>query len=116
MALSSTTTSRRRTRRRTFPTTRPTYNYELLEYPAEETHGLSVFYKDAAGDVFHTYSSYARGVEMLANTYNFLDMAPKGRDEAGFRGSPWLGSGITTDTAPTLESSATHNVRDEETA
>jgi predicted dithiol-disulfide oxidoreductase (DUF899 family) len=60
------------------------YNYDLLEYPAEETHGISVFYKDAAGAVFHTYSSYARGVEMLANTYNFLDIAPKGRDEARF--------------------------------
>lgn len=58
------------------------YNYELLEYPAEETHGISVFYKDPAGDIFHTYSSYARGCEMLVNTYNFLDIAPKGRDEA----------------------------------
>ncbi|MBL8266520.1 DUF899 domain-containing protein [Steroidobacter sp.] len=57
------------------------YNYELLQYPAEETHGISVFYKDAAGEIFHTYSSYARGCEMLVNTYNFLDIAPKGRDE-----------------------------------
>lgn len=61
-----------------------TYNYEPLEYPAEETHGLSAFYKDAAGQVFHTYSSYARGVEMLVTTYNLLDMAPKGRDEGAF--------------------------------
>lgn len=61
-----------------------TYNYGPLEYPTEESHGISVFYKDAAGDVFHTYSSYARGVEQLANTYNFLDIAPKGRDEDAF--------------------------------
>lgn len=60
------------------------YNYAPMEYPVQETHGISVFCKDAAGNVFHTYSSYARGVEMLVNTYNFLDMAPKGRDEAGF--------------------------------
>lgn len=61
-----------------------TYNYGLLEYPTEESHGISVFYKDAAGAVFHTYSSYARGVEQLANTYNFLDIAPRGRDEDEF--------------------------------
>lgn len=60
------------------------YNYRPMEYPTEESHGISVFYKDAAGDVFHTYSSYARGVEQLANTYNFLDIAPRGRDEDAF--------------------------------
>ena len=61
-----------------------TYNYDVLGYPAEETHGISVFYKDASGSVFHTYSSYARGTEMLVNAYNFLDLAPKGRDEDAF--------------------------------
>lgn len=61
-----------------------TYNYEPLEWPAEETHGFSAFYKDANGDVFHTYSTYGRGVELLVNTYNVLDMAPKGRDEGAF--------------------------------
>jgi predicted dithiol-disulfide oxidoreductase (DUF899 family) len=61
------------------------YNYELMEFPSEEGPGLSVFSKDANGDVFHTYSSYARGLDILVGTYNFLDMAPKGRDETGLK-------------------------------
>jgi predicted dithiol-disulfide oxidoreductase (DUF899 family) len=89
------------------------YNYELLEYPAEETHGLSVFYKDAAGEVFHTYSSYARGVEMLANTYNFLDMAPKGRDEDGFEfPMAW----VRHHDRYGADAESSHNIHDEETA
>jgi predicted dithiol-disulfide oxidoreductase (DUF899 family) len=42
-----------------------------------------VFAKNAAGEVFHTYSSYARGLDILVGTYNFLDLVPKGRDEDG---------------------------------
>lgn len=57
------------------------YNYGPLEFPVADTHGISVFYKDGAGQIFHTYSSYARGCDMLATTYNYLDLAPKGRDE-----------------------------------
>jgi predicted dithiol-disulfide oxidoreductase (DUF899 family) len=59
------------------------YNYELTTFPSEERPGASVFYKNAAGDVFHTYSSYGRGLDMLIGAYQFLDLAPKGRDEAG---------------------------------
>ena len=59
------------------------YNYELTQFPSEEGPGLSVFFKDANGGIFHTYSSYARGLDILVGTYNFLDMAPKGRDEEG---------------------------------
>jgi len=59
------------------------YNYELTEFPPEEGPGLSAFYKDADGEVFHTYSSYGRGLDILVGTYNFLDHAPKGRDEDG---------------------------------
>jgi predicted dithiol-disulfide oxidoreductase (DUF899 family) len=59
------------------------YNYELTEFPSEEMPGASVFYKDKGGDIFHTYSSYARGLDILVGTYNFLDLAPKGRDEDG---------------------------------
>jgi len=59
------------------------YNYELAEFPSEEGPGASVFYKDKAGDIFHTYSSYARGLDILVGTYNFLDLVPKGRDEEG---------------------------------
>jgi predicted dithiol-disulfide oxidoreductase (DUF899 family) len=60
-----------------------TYNYELTQFPSEEGPGLSVFFKDANGDIFHTYSSYARGLDIFVGAYNFLDHAPKGRDEAG---------------------------------
>src|SRR5262245_48991192 len=59
------------------------YNFDLVEFPSAESPGISVFYKDKAGSVFHTYSSYARGTEVILNTYNFLDLVPKGRDEDG---------------------------------
>jgi predicted dithiol-disulfide oxidoreductase (DUF899 family) len=42
-----------------------------------------VFYKDEAGDIFHTYSTYARGLDTFVGTYQFLDVVPKGRDEDG---------------------------------
>jgi predicted dithiol-disulfide oxidoreductase (DUF899 family) len=59
------------------------YNYAMQEFGAEEAPGISVFYKDEAGDIFHTYSTYARGGDILLGTYNYLDLAPKGRDEDG---------------------------------
>ena len=57
------------------------YNFAAREFPSEEAPGLSVFYKDEPGDVFHTYSAYARGLDLLVGAYNYLDLAPKGRDE-----------------------------------
>ena len=57
------------------------YNYGMQPFPQEEAPGISVFYKDDAGDVFHTYSTYGRGVEVMMGTYNMLDLTPKGRDE-----------------------------------
>ncbi len=57
------------------------YNYTLAEFPSEEAPGVSVFAKNAAGEVFHTYSAYARGLDILIGTYNYLDLVPKGRDE-----------------------------------
>jgi predicted dithiol-disulfide oxidoreductase (DUF899 family) len=59
------------------------YNYEVAAFPSEEGPGISVFYKDKAGNIFHTYSAYARGTEMTIGTYNYLDYVPKGRDEDG---------------------------------
>ena len=60
------------------------YNYAERESPSEgEAPGTSVFYKDGTGDIFHTYSSYARGGDMLIGAYNYLDLVPKGRDEDG---------------------------------
>jgi predicted dithiol-disulfide oxidoreductase (DUF899 family) len=59
------------------------YNYERGEFPSEEMPGVSVFYKDGNGQLFHTYSSYGRGLDMFVGAYHFLDIAPKGRDEDG---------------------------------
>jgi predicted dithiol-disulfide oxidoreductase (DUF899 family) len=61
------------------------YNFEMQDVPSEELSGISVFYKDAQGDIFHTYSSYARAGEDFLGTYRFLDIAPKGRNETGPR-------------------------------
>jgi len=67
------------------------YNYEVTEFPSEERPGISVFYKDADGRIFHTYSSYGRGLDILIGAYNFLDIAPKGRDEEGLAyGMAWV--------------------------
>jgi predicted dithiol-disulfide oxidoreductase (DUF899 family) len=59
------------------------YNYETRKVGTDELSGRSVFYKDANGDVFHTYSSYARGGDLMLGTYNILDLMPKGRNETG---------------------------------
>jgi predicted dithiol-disulfide oxidoreductase (DUF899 family) len=67
------------------------YNYEETTFPSEEGPGASVFYKDGSGSVFHTYSCYSRGLDILIGTYNFLDLVPKGRDEDGLAYSmAWL--------------------------
>ena len=62
------------------------YNYEDTEFSSEEAPGISIFYRDPSGAIFHTYSAYARGLDMLIGAYNYLDLAPKGRDEAAL---PW---------------------------
>jgi predicted dithiol-disulfide oxidoreductase (DUF899 family) len=58
------------------------YNFERGPVPLEELPGISVFIR-RGDEVFHTYSSYARGLDMLVGTYNYLDLTPKGRDEEG---------------------------------
>ena len=58
------------------------YNHDMGKFPSEEAPGISVFYKGENGNIFHTYSAYARGTETAMNTYNYLDLVPKGRDEA----------------------------------
>jgi predicted dithiol-disulfide oxidoreductase (DUF899 family) len=57
------------------------YNYAMQSFECEELPGISVFCKDDAGEVFHTYSAYRRGVEAMMGTYSLLDLTPKGRDE-----------------------------------
>ncbi len=57
------------------------YNYQMTQFPVDEAPGVSVFCKDDNGEIFHTYSSYARGLDTLIGTYHLLDLVPKGRDE-----------------------------------
>ena len=57
------------------------YNYSKTKMDMADREGVSVFYKDATGSVFHTYSCYARGIDMLNGAYHYLDLVPKGRDE-----------------------------------
>ena len=58
------------------------YNYrDSVEFPSEEAPGVSVFYRDEQDGIFHTYSTYARGLDHLIGAYHFLDLTPKGRDE-----------------------------------
>ena len=76
----------------------PVYNYGGNAPGMAEREGVSVFVKDADGAVFHTYSAYARGIDMLNAAYHYIDLTPKGRDEVGqgtFRSS---GCAATTST------------------
>lgn len=66
---------------------RALYNYEMTTFPSEERPGASAFYKSGTGEIFHTYSTYGRGLDILLGTYNILDLAPKGRDEADLKWS-----------------------------
>lgn len=59
------------------------YNYTTQSFGSTEAPGISVFHKEADGSVFHTYSVYGRGVELMMGTYRILDLTPKGRDEDG---------------------------------
>lgn len=62
------------------------YNYRSGNPGMNDREGLSVFYQDENGDVYHTYSAFARGIDMVNGAYHFLDLVPKGRDEAGHDG------------------------------
>lgn len=67
------------------------YNYMRKKFPSDEAPGVSVFFRDDAGEIFHTYSCYARGLDILNGAYHIMDLAPKGRDEADLPyGMAWL--------------------------
>jgi predicted dithiol-disulfide oxidoreductase (DUF899 family) len=67
------------------------YNYTKMDFPQTEAPGISVFARDAAGNVYLTYSTYGRGVEVVMGTYHLLDLTPKGRDEDNMEyGMEWL--------------------------
>ena len=61
------------------------YNYGSMHFPMEDAPGLSVFAKDETGALYHTYSTYSRGLDMLNGAYHYLDIVPKGRDEEGLK-------------------------------
>jgi predicted dithiol-disulfide oxidoreductase (DUF899 family) len=65
------------------------YNYSLAP-KAPDREGVSVFCKDEQGEVFHTYSAYARGIDLLNAAYNYLDIVPKGRNEEGPFAQSWV--------------------------
>jgi len=67
------------------------YNFGTMKVKMDEMPGISVFAKDKKGAVYHTYSCYARGLDMLNGAYHFLDLVPKGRDEENLPGTmSWL--------------------------
>ena len=60
------------------------YNYKRHPITVSDEQGISVFAKDDSGQVFHSYSCYSRGIDMVNGAYQFLDLVPKGRDEEGY--------------------------------
>ena len=62
---------------------RPNYNYATTVFRGEEAPGISVFYRDDAGEAFHTYSTFGRGVEVMMGAYRLMDLTPEGRGERG---------------------------------
>jgi predicted dithiol-disulfide oxidoreductase (DUF899 family) len=66
------------------------YNYEAFAQKIDEKQGLSAFYRDKNGDIYHTYSTYERGIDLMNTTYNFLDLTAKGRDEHDSDAQDWV--------------------------
>jgi predicted dithiol-disulfide oxidoreductase (DUF899 family) len=69
---------------------RPVFNYGTLAPGLEDREGASVFFRDESGSVFHTYSTYGRGIDMLNAAYHYLDLVPRGRGEEGRPNQYWL--------------------------
>jgi len=59
------------------------YNFGTADFSIEEAPGISVFYRNEAGDIFHTYSCFSRGLDMMNAAYHYLDLTPLGRHEEG---------------------------------
>jgi predicted dithiol-disulfide oxidoreductase (DUF899 family) len=66
------------------------YNYQARGFSSEEAPGISIFAKNASGSVFHTYSCYSRGLDMLNGAYHLLDLTSKGRDEEPGHPMSWV--------------------------
>lgn len=69
---------------------KPFYNYRTVKMNIDEREGVSAFYKDNTGQVYHTYSAYERGIDLMNTTYNFLDLTAKGRDEKPGHAQDWV--------------------------
>jgi predicted dithiol-disulfide oxidoreductase (DUF899 family) len=68
----------------------PIYNFATIPFPISEAPGLSVFFKDESGEIYHTYSTYARGLDAVLGVFTLLDMVPKGRDEENIEIMSWV--------------------------
>jgi predicted dithiol-disulfide oxidoreductase (DUF899 family) len=66
------------------------YNFAPLKMDMDEREGVSAFYKDKKDDIYRTYSSYERGIDLMNTTYNFLDLTAKGRDENPEHSQDWV--------------------------
>ncbi len=66
------------------------YNYQVRTWSMSEAPGISVFFKDSDGKIYHTYSTYERGLDMLNVAYHYMDLVPKGRDEKDADMGEWL--------------------------
>lgn len=67
------------------------YNYQSSQYQSEELAGVSVFFKEETNTIYHTYSTFSRGLDMVNGAYHYLDLVPKGRDEDQLPGTmDWL--------------------------
>lgn len=79
------------------------YNYATGSFPAPEGPGVSVFYRDTDGSIYHTYSAYSRGIDMINGAYHVLDLVPKGRGEGGLSYSmEWLERHDAYEPAPVM--------------
>ena len=75
----------------TFSGDEPFYNFDTQKFPAPEAPGISVFYKADDATIFHTYSTFSRGLDMYNAAYHMLDIVPKGRDESELPyGQAWV--------------------------
>jgi predicted dithiol-disulfide oxidoreductase (DUF899 family) len=81
------------------------YNYGMMAFPVEEAPGVSVFARTPDGAVYHTYSTYSRGLEPLIGTYTLLDLVPKGRDEDPDNTMSWLRHHDRYDHSPAVAAS-----------
>jgi predicted dithiol-disulfide oxidoreductase (DUF899 family) len=85
-----------------------TYNFAKQPWEWEELPGISVFVKDDKGAVFHTYSTYRRGVEAMMGTYSLIDLTPRGRDEEDVGGMGWVRHHDRYEAAPAKNAACCH--------